>query len=418
MQYIVRKVLKVVLCIAFAGACLLLVLRFGFDIDVFDRRTVLVLCLPDTDAEGVYGKLAKRYMEQNEKVKIQLEVVNGKGYEEYLYNQFSREKAPDIFVVTQEVDMTLMANNEYLLDMSDAYGDLFDNGFLISRIPREPVWELPINGSIPLIFYNKDVFLHNNFAKPENMSDFLKLCAAIQAYDMVAVSMSVYENGDWGIENFIENIMVNGMDWKSGALTESGELNSGFYDLRYIRADLLDKLLPKERSVQGHPELLAMFANGEYAMISGTSEDILTLNQFENGQEYGIFALAGMGNSRRIAFRSDMSLAVSAQSSKQGALEDFMGFLLSGEAQSFLHGETGLLPVCSGVTVGEEYKEVYRLLSSSEIMLSFMNRTSSAEYAICMERINVMFSQTAVDYDVFMQDWLEELSGVLQISTN
>lgn len=406
-----RRIIKAALCVVCLG--ILLTAIFVFEQKKQQEDSPLLLCLPDTYNLEIYEQLAKRYMEQSGRAEIEIEVVDAEIYEEYLLSSFSQKNAPDIFFISSQEQIGYMADKGYLLDISDEIHEaLLKNSFIPSVNANEPVWAIPINGTIPLIFYNREIFTQNDLTRPENLSDFLRVCAAIQLCGTPAFSMYVSEDDIWGIDDFIENIMVNSADWSLGPLAENGDLNSGFYDLHYISVDLHDKILPKEQSPRSHSELLELFANGGCAMIPGTSEDIFTLNQIWGREEYGMFAITGIDNSRRIVFQAGTTLAISEKSAKQEEAIAFIAFLLSEESQSFLHRETNLLPVTRGVPVGEYQLEAYQILSASEVMGSFLDRLTYGEYTVCITEVNNMFSGLDTDSGVFIGEWVKKLRDI------
>lgn len=360
----------------------------------------------DNGHEDFYEKIVSDYEEENKGVTINIRLVPYETYTQEWLKAASEGDTADVFAIPPE-SLNEFINSRKLEALT--YADLIPAGS-----EGEKTYALPAAGSIPVIFYNKEIYEQNQLVVPETLSDFVTNCAVLKQSSCQPFAMSLTEDGVFDSFDFAAGILANGKSLK-GKESEKQDFkkllgkNTGYYDLLGIAMELS---LDKELCVKGHQALLENFAQKKYAMICGTTEDTAWLNN-SMSSSYGWFLLPGEDYTNAGVWKANHMFGAAKKGKSVKEAKKFLSYLLTQKNQLAFSSEFGMLPAVRGLKPDDkEIRQAYELVSGKkEVYYPFYHAMSQDEKTICAEKLDMIFSGKVTDPEGFLSDWIRELKN-------
>jgi ABC-type glycerol-3-phosphate transport system substrate-binding protein len=360
-----------------------------------------------------YKNIAADYAREHEGVKIKINIVPYETYTQEWLKAVENGQTADVFAIPPEsLDQFVNSGTLEALTYADLFPEDHKDKLLLDEWKDDKVYALPGTGSVPVIFYNKDIYEQNHLVVPETLSDFVTNCIILKQSSFQPFAMSLSEEGLFNAFDFASVILANG---KSGG-DEKEEIqdfkkvldnNTGYYDLLGIAMELS---LDKNLCVKGHQNLLEDFAQNKYAMICGTTEDVAALKELMSSS-FDWFMLPGKDYTKAGVWKANHMFGAAKNGKKAEEAKRFLSYLLTEENQLAFSKEFGMLPSVRGLKPEDkEIRQAYDLLSGKkEVYDSFFQTMSQKERKICAEELDLIFSGKVTDPEGFLAEWMKKL---------
>lgn len=367
----------------------------------------------DTGHQEFYERIASDYAREHDGVHIKIRLVPYETYTEEWFQAVKKGQSADVFAIPPEsLGQFIDSGKLEALTYADLFTEGSEGDLLINRPKEETAFDLPASGSLPVIFYNKNIYEQNQLAVPESLSDFVTNCAILKQSSCQPFSMSLTEDGMYDAFDFAAGVLANGKGFHSGEKEKQDfkkllNNNTGYDDLLGIAMELsLDKGL----CVKGHGALLENFALGKYAMICGTTEDIAALKE-SMSSSFGWFMLPGEDYTKAGVWKANHMFGAARKGKAVEEAKNFLSYFLTQKNQLAFSKEFGMLPAVKGIAPDDkEIRQAYDLLSGKkEVYLSFFQTMPQKEKKICTEELDLIFSGKVTDPDGFLADWIQKL---------
>jgi ABC-type glycerol-3-phosphate transport system substrate-binding protein len=211
------------------------------------------------------------------------------------------------------------------------------------------LWSLPFNNSVPVLYYNKDLFRAAGFdpeKSPENLDELLSYAQALTIDSNNTGSpsqwgLNVKDDTHWYLSTMI---LENGGKIVNDAETEVLYNQPKAVEMLQLWGDWVNKY--KVMPPNQHAEAQSDFLAGKLGMLLGSSSQVYTLTQsasFEVG--VGIFPAVGT-NPRQIPIGGG-SLVIFKNTDIRisNAAWEFSKFMISQDSSIYLTTQTGYLPI-------------------------------------------------------------------------
>lgn len=367
----------------------------------------------DTWHQEFYKKIAADYERDHDGVKIKIKIVPYKTYTQEWLKAVENEKTADVFAIPPEsLDQFVNSGTLEALTYTDLFPEDNKDRLLINRPEEEKVYAIPVDGSLPVIFYNKDIYDQNQLVVPETLSDFVTNCAILKQSSCQPFAMSLSEEGVYDAFDFAAVVLANGTSIGDGQeeiqdLKKMLDKNTGYYDLLGIAMELS---LNKELCVKGHQDLLENFAQGKYAMICGSTEDTAVIKE-RMSSSFDWFMLPGEDYTKAGVWKANHMFGVSQKGKAAGEAKQFLSYLLTEENQLAFSKEFGMIPSVRGLKPEDKgIRQAYDLLSGKkEVYHSFFQTMSQKERTLCSEELDLIFSGKVTEPEAFLAEWIKKL---------
>lgn len=409
---------------AFLALCICLLVGSFSGCSILNRNTekerTMVFSHWDVENQEVYKALAGEYMREHPGLTIEVQVVAPQEYADAWLRSVSDKNMADVFAVPVDDGFEDFIDSGKLADLNDCnvLPDDYNSCLLQIGSRDGHIWAVPVTGSVPVVFYNNSFFEKCGLVIPETISDFVVNCLILQQNDITPFAMSRDKNGLLDTADFVEGILANGpcdtsLESDGVFFDKNAELDSGFYDVAGLSFELImsDLMVKKKESVLGHQALLEQFIDGGFAMFSGSSNDIPKLRQLDGNFDFGFFAMPGSTNSYTGICKADMMLGISKKSKVAPDAEGFVNYLLSAKGQKILCNKAGRIPVTNHVTISDpDLAAAQAVLDTADGMYpSLFQRISNDKRAICVEKLDLVFSGSCGVLEDYMLDWTTRL---------
>ncbi|WP_077612429.1 ABC transporter substrate-binding protein [Clostridium sp. Marseille-P2415] len=409
-----KKVFSVAVFLLAAACVLTACKKIGF---IFKKDPVRDCTLTfwhwDTGHQEFYEKIASDYAREHDGVKIKIRLVPYEAYTEEWLKAAAEGQAADVFAIPPEsLDQFISSGKLEALTYADLFPADSKEELLINGPEKETAFALPAAGSLPVIFYNKDIYEQNQLVVPETLSDFVTNCAILRQSSCQPFAMSLTEEGMFDAFDFAAGVLANGKRLDGGEKEKRNfkkllDKNTGYYDLIGIAMELS---LDKEFCVKGHQALLENFAQNKYAMICGTTEDIAVLKE-RMPSSFGWFMLPGEDYTDAGVWKANHMFGAAKKGKAAKEAKRFLSYFLTPKNQQAFSAEFGMLPAVRGVEPDdEEIRQAYDSLSGKkEVYFSFFQTMPQEERKICAEELDLIFSGKVTDPEGFLAEWLGKL---------
>lgn len=379
------------------------------------RECTLTFWHWDTGHEEFYEKIASEYARENDGVKINIRLVPYETYTKEWMEAAAEGETADVFAIPPE-SLAEFIDSKKLEALT--YADLIPAGseeeFLIDTSGKEKAYALPAAGSLPVIFYNKDIYEQNQLVVPETLSDFVTNCTILKQSSCQPFAMSLTEEGLFDSFDFTSGILANGksLDGRKPEKQDFKKLldkNTGYYDLIGVAMELS---LDKENCVKGHQALLENFAQNKYAMICGTTDDIDVLNE-RMSSSFGWFALPGEDYTNAGVWKANHMYGAAKKGKSVKEAKKFLSYFLTKKNQLAFSTEFGMLPAVKGIKPDDkEIRQAYELVSGKkEVYFPFFQTMSQEDRTLCAENLDLIFSGKVTDPEGFLTEWIKKLKN-------
>ncbi len=360
-----------------------------------------------------YKNIAADYAREHEGVKIKINIVPYETYTQEWLKAVENGQTADVFAIPPEsLDQFVNSGTLEALTYADLFPEDHKDKLLLDECKDDKVYALPGTGSVPVIFYNKDIYEQNHLVVPETLSDFVTNCIILKQSSFQPFAMSLSEEGLFNAFDFASVILANekSVDDEKEEIQDFKKVldnNTGYYDLLGIAMELS---LDKNLCVKGHQNLLEDFAQNKYAMICGTTEDVAALKELMSSS-FDWFMLPGKDYTKAAVWKANHMFGAAKNGKKAEEAKRFLSYLLTEENQLAFSKEFGMLPSVRGLKPEDkEIRQAYDLLSGKkEVYDSFFQTMSQKERKICAEELDLIFSGKVTDPEGFLAAWMKKL---------
>ncbi len=311
------------------------------------------VAVPGPITQVIDGYIAK-FQQQNPNIKVNA-VLSG-GYPDTLTKIQTTIKGggtpPDVAVLLS-TDLYSLVDSDAILPLDDqikaAGGDTFTSdfypAFLANSSYQGHIWSLPFQRSIPVLYYNKDLFKAAGIDNSKGPANYQEMVADAQ-------KLTKPDGSQWGIEISSDGIpywLFQSFVIGNGANVVGNAANKVTFDTPQIVSALQDfvdlskkyKVMPAE--ILQWANMPNDFVNGKAAMIwhsSGSLTSILKQAKFDVGVgctvgEKGCGAPTGGGN---------IYMLKGIPADHQAAAWKFIQFMTSTDIQADWSIQTGYVP--------------------------------------------------------------------------
>jgi ABC-type glycerol-3-phosphate transport system substrate-binding protein len=410
-----QKKFSVIAVFLFTAACFLVACNengFMFKKSPVEDNT-LTFWHWDAWHQEFYKKIATDYAREHEGVKIKINVVPYETYTQEWLKAVENGQTADVFAIPPEsLDQFVNSGTLEALTYADLFPEDHKDKLLLNESEEDTVYALPAAGSLPVIFYNKDIYEQNHLVVPETLSDFVTNCVILKQSSFQPFAMSLSEEGLFNAFDFATVILANGKSLGNEKEEKQDfkkmlDKNTGYYDLLGIAMELS---LDKELCVKGHQNLLEDFAQNKYAMICGTTEDVAVLKELMPSS-FDWFLLPGKDDTKAGVWKANHMFGAAKKGKTVEEAKRFLSYLLTKENQLAFSKEFGMLPSVRGLKPEDkEVRQAYDLLSGKkEVYDSFFQTMSQNERKICEEELDLIFSGKVTDPEGFLAEWMNKL---------
>ncbi|MEY8353962.1 ABC transporter substrate-binding protein [Lachnospiraceae bacterium 54-53] len=377
------------------------------------KETTLTFWHFDTGHQEFYENLAADYAGDHAGVNIEIRMIPQDAYAGEWIKEAEDGRMADVFAIPPEslgqfIDTGKLAALSYeeLLAGENGQEPLINGGM------GEEFWALPAAGSLPVIFYNSGIYEQNQLKVPETLSDFVVNCVILKQSGAVPLGMSLSEEGRLEAFDLAAGLLVNGSrvaggKEKKGDFKKLLDGNTGYYDLFGMAMELSTD---KGVCAQGHQALLEGFAQGKYAMIPGTTEDIALLKETMSSS-FDWFQLPGEDYTRAGVWKGELLFGAAKKGKELKEAKEFLACFMTRENQMAFAEEFGKIPAIRGLKPENgEAARAYDLLSGKkEVYLSCFQTMTRGEKEVCAEQLDLLFSGKAMEPEEFLDGWVKKL---------
>lgn len=369
----------------------------------------------DSEHKEFYEKLALDYEKKHKGVKVEIQVIPRESYADEWLKASEDGRTPEVFAIPPE-SLNLFRDSGKLAALSyeKLVTEVSGQEPLITSGIDKTFLALPVAGSLPVIFYNRDIYEKNQLKEPETRSDFVVNCAILKQSGTVPLGLSLSETGNLEVLDLTAWALSNG-DRVSGGKNINGDFKkllsgtTGYYDLYGLAMELS---VDKKECAKGHQALLKEFSKGSYAMIPGTTEDIALLKETMTSP-FDWFLLPGEDYTKAGVWSGEILFGASKKGKGLKSAKDFLAGFMGQENQKAFSGEFNRIPAIRGLKLeNKDVSKAYDLLSNKkEVYLSCVQTMTEREKEVCEKELDQLFSGNAVEPEEFLNDWLKQLKN-------
>lgn len=365
----------------------------------------------DIDNKEIYEEIVKEYT-QDKKFDIEVRVMPEENY----FDIFEKEsKLPDVFLIPESGLEKILENAKVISNFANLKNlrgkeELNKSPFAQLGITegrlRDKVFAIPYGYSIPVVYYNKDIFELHKLTEPVNLGDFMRIYSILNSNNIDPLGIDVKDEL-WNIGDLTNGILINSGDVKN-LFNKEGNLNTGFQDVYGLLYSIRDKMPSKEDRPRSYYNLLNNFTNGQNSMIVATTDDI---GFIENSNiNYGFFPIPGYeGNDKKVLKLASM-LSVSKKTKRKKEAKKFVSYLLSQEVQEKLTIVLEGYPIClDNKILSEDLDEIFKLTGEGDLIPSLFQLIPREERNIYLKNIDGIFLDEFLDVNIFVEDLELEL---------
>lgn len=229
------------------------------------------------------------------------------------------------------------------------------------------IWSMPFNNSVPILYYNKDLFTAVGLDPDSPPQDLDELLAVAQALTIPGVPGG--EATQWGLNTKSDThwylstlILQNGGQIVNEDETEMLYNSAEAVEMLQLWSDWVNtyEIMP----VNQHEESLTDFLAGKLGMLLGSTSQVMSIMEqatFEVGTT--MFPAVGdehevpLGGGSLVIFKNDDQRLVDAS-------WEFIKFMVSKDSSIFLTSQTGYIPIYADAL---EWDEVASLVADNPL---------------------------------------------------
>jgi sn-glycerol 3-phosphate transport system substrate-binding protein len=305
------------------------------------------------DSGKAVEELVKRFNESQSNITV---VATYQGdYTAAMAKIYGAITANSVPAVVQAGGAPLLGSSGAILPVSDLIkGDTsFDlnsirPAFIEYNSVNGVLWSLPFNNSVPVMFYNKDLFTAAGLdaeKPPENLDELLASAQKLTIDENKTGTpsqwgLNIRDDSHWYLSTLF---LENGAKIVNADMTQVNYNSPQAVEMLQLWADWVNKY--KVMPPNQHTEAQSDFLAGKLAMYLGSSA---MLNGFKTGAGFklGVAMFPAVGTARQFPIGGG-SLAVFKNSDDRivKASWEFVKFMISKESDLYLSTQTGYLPI-------------------------------------------------------------------------
>ncbi len=382
--------------------------------------------LPDrkTGQGLVEQMIIDEYMEINENIEIQVEVLDDEAYKTK-FKAYAMEGMPDIVTIWGQpsfLDEIVEAGLLAELDAGqyDAYG--FVEGSLEGFTYDERLYGLPRNTDVQCIFYNEKLFMENGWEVPVTYEELLTLAGEIKKAGFVPMAM---DGGDgWPLAVYLSDVLYKLTGREYGTLVSHAIQTGDFSAPPFLEAASLLKtaaeagLFQNGYDSQDYSTAVNLFTNGQAAMYYMGSWEVSIALDMDIPEEIrtGIRAFTmpviegGRGNRGDIVAWNGGGYAVSADSEAKEEAIRFLNYMYQPDKLSRYGWENGAGMSAQDQSLymtGEEtelQKQVVELLNQADSLSGTpINDQGPSAFKVAMESEIRSMANGSISVEEFLE---------------
>jgi len=400
-----------------AAACFLSACGFMGKAGAARKRT-LTFWHWDAGHQEFYETLAKNYAGEHEGLNIEICVVPYETYTEEWLREAKAGRTADVFAIPpEELDRFMESGRLAYLSYKDIFPGDEKPELLVNSLMKEKAKAVHAAGSMPLIFYNKDIYEQNRLEVPETLSDFVVNCKILEQASVTPLGMSLSEEGLLEAFDLADGLLANGIPLEDTGKTEQDfskrlKENTGYDKLLGLAMEVS---VDKELCADGSQELMRSFAQERYAMIPGTTEDLPFLKECMSSR-FDWFVLPDEDYTKAGLWKPELMFGAAKKGKVLKDAKGFLSYMMSAQSQQQLAEDLGKIPMVRGLEPREEdIKRAYDWLSGrTQVYLSCFRTLPQEEKMLCKERLDLVLSGKVTEPEEFLNEWfagLEEQQG-------
>jgi len=201
---------------------------------------------------------------------------------------------------------------------------------------------IPVTSNFMGVFYNKTLFDEKGYKIPETPEEFWALCEQIKADGLIPIAAGDMDG--WNLAHWIQSIIGEYMPNYSAEFLKIYDGEMTVAEMEGIE-DVADIIVKRSQYVQDGPlgadssAMLALFVNGEAAMMANGSYWIPSIDAAEPDFEYAVFPFPGRTKEETLVqSNADLAFVISAKASaeKQEAAKTFLSWITHEGAKIYI----------------------------------------------------------------------------------
>lgn len=332
----------------------------------------------------IFEELIKRFEAANPQYTVEYVPLPNDSYLQKYNTAIATNTMPDV-ITFRDADASAFINQGALLKIDDAFNAWSEKDLVTpacmdvvrSVAPDGGIYGIPVYITMDISWYNKKLMDEAGIAPPKTISEFLALCEQYAKPDQGAYFYSL-RGGAGSLENLLDFIMTYAgdsrlFDDEGNCLLNSDKCVEGFEKYASI---YWNNWTSKDSVTNSFKEMVAEFGAGTSMFINHNSSSLP--NHKTNLGEGNFMNVAGPANDETgdICTKGLSFVGFSVMSgakNPEGAIE-FIKYMGSADAESYLCQMEGRIPVNTGVYDDEWYQQDPYIKVYGEIMASDKTR--------------------------------------------
>ncbi len=277
--------------------------------------------------------------------------------------------------IAQAGGAPLLGSSDAILPLTDFVGG--ENGFDLSQIHKAfidyntvggTLWSMPFNNSVPVLYYNKDLFKAAGLDPenpPQNFDELIK-AAKLLTLDPnntgtpIQYGLNARDDTHWYLDTMF---LENGSPIVKEDLSEVLYNDPKAVEMLTLWGNLVktDKVMPSNQ----HSEAQTDFLAGKLGMFFGSSASVNTLKKSATF-DLGVAMFPKIGDNERALPVGGGSLVIFKNDNEaiRNASWEFVKFMSSKESSIYLTQQTGYLPIYQDAL---DWPEIQKLIQDEPI---------------------------------------------------
>lgn len=318
-----------------------------------DAVILTVLAGQSTSDAGMEDMIDEWMEEHYPDVKLEWECVDwGESFDAQVRSRFAAGDVPDI-IVGKAQDVKAYVGTGNLAPIAESCSAMIKQDALDLVTVDGTVYGLPFNAWYQGVLYNKKIFNTYGLEVPQTREELLKIQEILTSRGLTPFAGHFQES--WNLGNTTMQFMMNEVfcdepDW--GEQFRKGKVN--FSDSPAMR-----RCLENNRNILEHSweDALSIdqyesdnrFAGGQAAMYLTGSWSLQFANQYNRGDEFGIFPYPNEHGDARLLRETNMTFMKSARTGYDELITElFMGIFSDQQLQSEILDYTQTQPTVKG----------------------------------------------------------------------
>ncbi|GAP13990.1 ABC-type sugar transport system, periplasmic component [Longilinea arvoryzae] len=339
------------------------------------------------DTGAAVETLVKQF--NDSQTKITVKATYQGNYSDIMAKIYSAIAGGTVPNVAQAGGAPLLGTSGAILPMTDFVSG--ENGFDLSQIHKAFIdyntvngvlWSMPFNNSVPVMYYNKDLFKAAGLDPENPPQNFDELIAVAKRLTLdpnntgapTQYGLNTRDDTHWYLDTMF---LENGSAIVKDDLSEVLYNNPQAVEMLTLWGDLVktDKVMPSNQ----HSEAQTDFLAGKLGMLFGSSASVNTIQKSATF-DLGVAMFPKIGDNERSLPIGGGSLTIfkNDNESVRNASWEFIKFMTSKESSIYLTQQTGYLPIYQGAL---DWPEIQQLIKDEPVREAGIQ---SLDYAVAI----------------------------------